>query len=240
MTDYDHRLVDLYDVDNPDGPDHDFYRALGDEISAESVLDLGCGTGILTVTFLGNNRQVVGIDPSQTMINYARQRNGAGGVNWILGDSRAIPSGTFDYAVMTGNVAQHISNHDWETTLRDLRQSLKRGGTLAFESRNPATREWESWVSEERTTRETAHGELVEWMDLSETTPGTIELQAHNLFVDANETITETLTLVFRDRHLLEQQLSAAGFTVEAVYGDWKRTPFVDTVSLMVFVARAR
>lgn len=48
MTDYDQRLVDLYDQDNPDGADHDFYRAVADEVSAESILDLGCGTGILT------------------------------------------------------------------------------------------------------------------------------------------------------------------------------------------------
>ena len=47
---YDPRIVDLYDLDNPDGPDHDFYRALADSRDARSILDLGCGTGILTVT----------------------------------------------------------------------------------------------------------------------------------------------------------------------------------------------
>ncbi|XQN48528.1 class I SAM-dependent methyltransferase, partial [Glutamicibacter creatinolyticus] len=55
------RLVDLYDADNPDGPDHDYYRELAARHAASSILDLGCGTGILTVTFAGPGRQVTGV-----------------------------------------------------------------------------------------------------------------------------------------------------------------------------------
>lgn len=36
----DSRLVALYDIDNPDGPDHDFYRSLANETGASSILDL--------------------------------------------------------------------------------------------------------------------------------------------------------------------------------------------------------
>lgn len=240
MTDYDRRLVDLYDQDNPDGPDHDFYRTLANEISAESVLDLGCGTGILTVTFAREGRDIVGLDPSATMLAYARRRADADAVKWILGDSSSIPRGGFDYAVMTGNVAQHVSDSDWERTLHELRQALKTGGTLAFESRNPAVCEWENWASGERATRETHHGTLIEWQDVSETSPGTVELRAHNLFTQTNETVTETLRLAFRSQNTLKQQLAAAGFMVEATYGDWSRNPFTQTAPIMIFVARAR
>lgn len=34
MPDHDPRIVALYDEDNPDGPDHDWYRLLADEIDA--------------------------------------------------------------------------------------------------------------------------------------------------------------------------------------------------------------
>lgn len=155
MNDYDRRRVALYDEDNPDGPDHDFYRVLADKVSAYSIVDLGCGTGILTVTFARQGRTVVGVDPSASMLAYARRRIGTAGVNWIVGDSRSIPAGLFDYAVMAGNVAQHMSDPDWNRTLSDLRKSLRKGGTLSFESRNPAVRAGESWASDERTTRET-------------------------------------------------------------------------------------
>lgn len=246
MTDYDPRIVELYDVDNPDGPDHDFYRTLADAVSARRILDLGCGTGLLTTTVAGQGRTVVGVDPSVTMLAYARRRPGAEAVTWVDGDSSSIPQGPFDYAVMTGNVAQHVPEADWTRTLRDLRQALDLGGVLAFETRNPTAHAWESWASEGRTTRDTPQGPLVEWteaVDLTggtDDTDGTVRLVTHNLFVETNDMVTETLVLAFRERSAIESQLSAAGFVVEAIYGDWLRTPFTADAPLMVFVARAR
>lgn len=128
MSDYDPRLVDLYDQDNPDGLDHDFYRSLADVRGARAIVDLGCGTGLLTVTFVTEGRRVVGVDPSAVMLDLARRRPGASGVEWIEGDSASIPGDDFDLAVMTGNVAQHIGDADWTRTLADLRRSLRAGG----------------------------------------------------------------------------------------------------------------
>ncbi|RIJ15014.1 class I SAM-dependent methyltransferase, partial [Clavibacter michiganensis subsp. insidiosus] len=76
MPDLDPRLVALYDGDNPDGPDHDFDRALAEEVGARSVLDLGCGTGMLTVSLATAGRRVVGVDPSAAMLDVARGRPG--------------------------------------------------------------------------------------------------------------------------------------------------------------------
>jgi SAM-dependent methyltransferase len=240
MTDYDPRIVDLYDADNPDGPDHEFYRALADDIGATSVLDLGCGTGILTVTLAQHDRTVVGVDPSPNMIDYARRREGADRVEWVLGDSRSVAAESADLALMTGNVAQHIDDDDWPRTLRDLRRALRPSGTLAFESRNPAARAWLSWSAAQPTTRQTMHGSLAEWMDVDETAPGVVRAEFHNRFTDTGHEIVQQETLYFRDRTAIEAELNAAGFTVHAVYGDWQRRPLAETSAVMIFVARAR
>lgn len=238
MNDYDVRLVELYDDDNPDGPDREFYRRLADEIGARAILDVGCGTGILTATFARSGRTVIGIDPSRSMLAYAADRADGQAVRWILGDSRDIPKEPFDYAVMTGNVAQHIPDGDWERTLADINRALRDNGVLAFESRNPNTRAWETWADEDPTIRDTSNGPLREWTEASETAPGRVMLTFHNLFEISGHHVTERITLAFRDRQLIERQLSDAGFVVDGVWSDWNRTPCAEDSPLMVFEAR--
>lgn len=239
MADYDPRIVDLYDEDNPDGPDHDYYRALADEHGAQAVLDLGCGTGILTVTLAQPGRSIVGVDPSAAMLAYARRRPGADAVTWVEGDSGAVPADPFDLVVMTGNVAQHIPDPAWDRTLRDLRRVVTDDAVIAFESRNPAARAWLDWNQPQPSVRETPHGPLREWSEAGEIGRGQVLLRAHNHFEATGDSVTEELVLTFRDRETLAAQLAAAGFEVTAVWGDWRRTPFDGTQPVMVLEARA-
>lgn len=239
MHDYDARIVDLYDGDNPDGDDHDYYRSLADRNGARSVLDVGCGTGILTVSFAATDRRVVGVDPSHAMLTYARNRPGADTVTWIEGDTRAVMEGDFDLIVMTGNVAQHIPDPDWERTLADLRALAHDRAILAFDSRNPAARAWESWHQPEPTVRDTMHGPLKEWYEVTELDDGKVLLRAFNVLVATGEHVLQEELLTFRDRDAITDQLKHAGFEVSDVWGDRNQTPFAGHEPIMVFEARA-
>jgi SAM-dependent methyltransferase len=240
MSDYDPRLVELYDLDNPNGPDHDFYRRLADTIEARTIVDLGCGTGLLTVSLAGPGRTVYGIDPSPNMLRFATGRPGAAAVHWAVGDSRDIPIRDADYALMTGNVAQHIVGADWPRTLADVHRALRPGGVLAFESRDPDARAWEQWGAQPPTTRETGHGPLREWLDVHSDGDGIVTLTAHNVFDSTGDHVVEELPLAFRSRALIEDQLAEAGYAIEAVYGDWHGSPHRAGAPLMVFQARTR
>lgn len=239
IKDYDPRIIDLYDGDNPGGVDHEYYRSLARDFDARAILDVGCGTGSLTVTFAKAGRTVVGMDPSTSMIKYASRRPGAESVKWIKCDSSLIEMGPFDFMVMTGNVAQHISDPQWERTLANLRCATNTGSLLAFESRNPAARAWVEWNQPEPTTRETVHGSLREWYEVVEREAGQILLKCHNYFERSNEYVLQDELLTFRTCETLEEQLSRVGFDVSAVWGDWNRTPFDGTQPVMVFEARA-
>lgn len=241
--DYDPRIVDLYDEDNPDGSDHDFYRSFAAD--AARIVDVGCGTGILTVTLASiqegsEQSAVVGIDPSPVMLDYARRRHGTENVIWVEGDSSDIPLHNIDLAIMSGNVAQHIPDSDWRRTLTDLRQSMATDGILAFESRNPEARAWESWSTKEKTRRMTRHGELVEWTEITTDDDRVVQMVAHNHFVASDDLVTEAQALVFRTKEEIQSDLEHAGFHVENVYGGWTEEPFDASSSIMVFVARAR
>lgn len=149
MADYDERIVALYDLDNPDGPDHDFYRSLAALSQVKAILDVGCDTGILTVTLAAGGRRVVGVDPSPAMLAFARRRPGADGVEWIDGDSQAAPRVPFDLAVMTGNVAQHLPEAHWGRTLRDLRARMADGGTVRLREHNRFGRQGDTVITEQ-------------------------------------------------------------------------------------------
>jgi trans-aconitate methyltransferase len=167
MRSTDPRIVSLNDIDNAAGDDHDYYRSLANRPGVHRVIDLGCGTGLLTITLPNSDRTVTGIDPDPGMLNYAKQRPGAERVRWILGDSSSIEEPA-DLVVMTGNVAQHIVGDAWDQTLGHITAALRPGGQLAFESRHPAAKEWRNWDRDHTYgTRQTAHGPLTEWLEIT-------------------------------------------------------------------------
>lgn len=238
----DPRLAALYDDDNPDGPDHDHYRALADRLGAESIIDLGCGTGLLTVTLAIDGRRVVGIDPDGGMLDVARRRVGTERVEWILGDSRDIPIDSFDLAIMTGNAAMHIGPDDWMRTLADIARGLRSGGALAFETRNPSAEQWRTWTPELTTgTRDTADGPLTEWLDITEPdVHGTVVLTAMNRFDATGEEVVITQPLTFRSLDRLAADLDAAGLDVIATAGGWAGESLTDDSFPIVLEARRR
>src|SRR5215813_12778864 len=86
----DPRLVELYDIENPRGADTDFYLRLAAELDARHILDLGCGTGLLTRELATPGRRVVGVDPAPAMLAFACRQPGAECVRWVEGDARAL------------------------------------------------------------------------------------------------------------------------------------------------------
>ncbi|GAB3920872.1 methyltransferase [Microlunatus endophyticus] len=238
----DPRLVGLYDRDNPGGADHDFYRALADEIAAGTIVDLGCGTGMLTVTLADHDRTVIGVDPSPTMLDFARRRSGAAAVTWVDGDASVIDSALgeqrADLIIMSGNTAQHILGADWSATLEQVRDGLRPGGLLAFESRNPDNRAWEDWT-EERTigSRDTPVGRMTEWLELISVTTEEVTFDAHNLFEVTGEDAVYRSTLAFRTAQELTADLAVAGLTVRSITGGWSQEPVTPASRIYVVTA---
>jgi ubiquinone/menaquinone biosynthesis C-methylase UbiE len=141
----DPRLAVFYNQLNPWGPSDDFYLQL--ITAAESVLDVGCGTGNLLrrARESGHTGRLVGLDPAAAMLSHASDRSD---VDWILGDLGTVSfDHEFDLVVMTGHVFQlFLTDDDIAAALGAVRVALAEGGRYAFETLNPRLRPWEQWT----------------------------------------------------------------------------------------------
>lgn len=232
----------LYDTENLWAVDDDFFLAFVNERPDGRVLDLGCGTGRLTLAIAAAGHRVVGIDPDAEALAAARRKPGASSVTWIDGTSAQIPDGiAFDVAIMTAHVAQAISNDDaWAQTLSDVHRALAPGGRLTFDSRDPAARAWERWTP--GTTRGVyalPDGTTVEtWIESTVRSDGLVSLTERRLLPNGVEAAAETAVLAFRSEPKLREDLEAAGFAIERVLGGWGAEAVGDGPGELIVIAR--
>ncbi|WP_327398789.1 methyltransferase domain-containing protein [Streptomyces sp. NBC_01288] len=104
---------------------------------ADAVLDMGCGTGQLTLPFASRVRAVVGVDPEPDMLRLARHTAEAQGVHnaiWMLGADTELPAlggllGERSLALMVVGQALHWMRH--EELFRAVAPHLRTGGGIA-------------------------------------------------------------------------------------------------------------
>lgn len=225
-----------YDVMNPWGPGDDFY--LGLVMSADRVLDVGCGTGTLLhrAREAGHTGRLCGLDPDPAMLNLARTRPD---IEWVLSDAASAGwDREFDVAVMASHAFQvFVSDDELRSSLGAIRAALAVGGRFAFETRHPRARAWESW----NTSFEVANpdGDVV-----------TVSYQVHKVTGDVvrfTETLAgqgwdrpqaETGSLRFLAPGPLAAFLRDAGFVIEEQFGGWNRSPLTAASEEIITIAR--
>lgn len=214
------RLAPLYDVFDSDRGDLDVYEALVDELGARSLLDVGCGTGNLACRLALEGIDVTGVDPALASLEVARGKPGAEKVRWLHGHATNLPSMTVDLAIMTGNVAQvFVEDAEWTRTLTCIREALRRGGWLVFETRDPAKRAWDHWTPERTRRRIDVAGEgpVERWNELLSENGELVTFRSMFHFLRDGEVLESTSTLRFRSRAEIEASLAVAGFQLDEV-----------------------
>jgi 2-polyprenyl-3-methyl-5-hydroxy-6-metoxy-1,4-benzoquinol methylase len=69
------RLAPIYDIVDGNRDDLAAYLSIADELGAERVLDVGCGTGCLAVLLAASGRTVVGVDPAWASLEVAKSKD---------------------------------------------------------------------------------------------------------------------------------------------------------------------
>jgi SAM-dependent methyltransferase len=214
------RLAELYDPLDPDRRDLDVYAGLAAEFGASTVVDIGCGTGTLACLLARRGLKVTGVDPAAASLEVARRKPGAGRVRWLHADATAVPPLGADLVTMTGNVAQvFVTDREWATVLRAVREALRPGGRLVFESRDPAKKAWLAW-NRDQTYRHVVipgAGPIQTWLDLTAAGEGLVSFRSTVVFASDGAVLVSDSTLRFRDRAELADSLASAGLVVDEV-----------------------
>lgn len=220
-------LIPLYDVLNAANHDHDFYRR---EIPswAERVIDLGCGTGRFARDLARRGFIVTAVDPAPGMIDFAKRQSGSDKVCWITGTAADLPQeNAADAIIMMGHAFQCLlTDETTRDTFRQIRSSLRKGGRLLFESRNPSVSPWSDWNGKQRISLE-GLGDDVE-IERKVLAVDGAHVVFEEIFHLPGQEISSRSTLRFPDKAAIEEQLRSAGFSDIQVFGFWDRRPFAE------------
>lgn len=235
------RLAELYDVLNPWEKRGDFGFYLPLVMSADAVLDVGCGTGALLrrAREVGHAGRLCGLDPADAMLEQARSRSD---IEWILGDLASVAwNQEFDLVVMTGHAFQvFVEDDEIRASLATIRSALTEDGHFAFETRNPLVRAWECWTPDNAVEVVTAAGAVLRMAhEVESPVEGdTVSFTTTFTIPGLDRPRLSRSTLRFLDADSLASFLFDAGLAIEDQFGDWDRLPLTGSSPEIITIVR--
>ena len=197
------------------------------------ILELGCGTGRVTIPVARTGAQIVGVDRSSEMLAHARRRTNrsrvSGSISWVRGDIRSLPfrsSTRFDLVMAPYGILQSLVREaDLKAALTSVSSVLAPGGVFGLDL-VPDLPVWKEYRNKVRFRGARRGGDsritLVESVRQDRSRHLTIFDQQ---FVEQRlgARRVRTFSLVFRTLSVRQMtaRLERAGFRVRAVLGDY-------------------
>jgi SAM-dependent methyltransferase len=245
------RLAALYDLDTAPlegGPDVDWFSGLARRTGGP-ILELGCGTGRITVPIAQDGHHVVGLDRSAAMLERAerRARRASVEVRWVEGDMRAFSfNEAFALIFVAFNSFLMLDADDRWACLARMREHLAPRGRVAIDVFQPdpeivvgkdggVVDEWERVDPES--------GRAVRKFSSSH---ANVDGVTQRIWYDettddgAVRRIGGTTTLHYLYRREADLLFSEAGFTIETLHGDYDGNPAGARSRKLLVVAKRR
>jgi SAM-dependent methyltransferase len=215
------------------------------------VLELGCGTGRVAVPLIKAGASVIGIDRSAPMLARARKRLLRAALTdramLVRGDIRELPFRSrrgFGLVMAPYGILQSLTRErDLRATLSSVARVLRRGGLFAMDL-VPDLPRWNEYkrrasIRGRRGTRSTIT--LIESVRQDRRRQLTIFDQEY-VERRGRERTVHRFALTFRTLSIpqMTRRLADAGFTVDAVLGDYQGGPWDARADVWVILARKR
>jgi SAM-dependent methyltransferase len=118
-----------------------FYARLAEKLGASRVLEIGAGTGRVSIPLARRGLEVTALEPSEKMLEIAREDASLEGVqiDWVQGDARHFSLETrFPLVIAPFNMLMHLYTiGDQDDALERIKAHLEPGGVFAFDLYQP-------------------------------------------------------------------------------------------------------
>lgn len=247
------RIARFYDDDYRDyDRDIPFIAALARQ-EGGPILELGSGSGRVLLPLAQQGHQVTGLDVSPDLMALARQK--LAGRPWrervtlIEDDFRTadLKGRTFRFAFSTSNTFMHVTDPEEQLqTLQNVHRHLATGGLLMLDFFNPdvARLTEMNGVQElaDRWTSASTSADVIKWsvrtVDWAAQTLETLFIYEEFLPDGTSRRTLCPFILRFLWPNEAELMLRAAGFTVEAILGDFDGDPYHSGSERLILLAR--
>ena len=208
------------------------------------ILDVCCGTGIVTIPLAKLGLETVGLDLSEPMLAQARGKAELPNLEFRLENALEFTlNKTFSLALMTGNAFQGFSGEAaLERLLKNIHAHLKTGGLFIFDTRLPegtdlSPTDFELWSEYENPT-----GQRVRHFGKRAAFDAASNVLHYKMkrVYEGGEELNSSISLTFTPYQDLLELLKKSGFEVLAVYGNWGLKPFEQGASHAIFKVKKR
>jgi ubiquinone/menaquinone biosynthesis C-methylase UbiE len=219
------------------------------------VLELGCGTGRITIPLAKSGVDVVGVDRSHPMLDLARARAArtlrtsrtsrtSGSIAFVRADIRQLPFRDRSVSMVLApyGVLQSLTRErDLIDTLESIARVAPRGATLGIDlvPDVPNWREYDNQVQLRGRTHDGTHLTLIESVRQDRRRHVTTFQQEYIERRGRRET-RHRFALTFRTLTVeqMSNRLERAGFRIETVLGDYRGQPWDERSDVWIILAK--
>ncbi|MCL2488715.1 MAG: class I SAM-dependent methyltransferase [Oscillospiraceae bacterium] len=208
----------------------------------ETLLDLACGTGSLSVLLAAEGIDVTAVDGSAEMLVQAQGKAAGREILFLQQDMRELDLyGTVQGAVCMLDSLNHITKTaELSAVFNRLRLFIEPGGLFIFDVNTPYKHR--TVLADSQFVLEQPDF-LCVWRNRLLANNADVLIQLDFFYEQPDKTYmrhTETIRERAYSEGMLRRLLTAAGFSVEAVYGDMSCGPPGQEEERMIFVARRK
>ena len=219
--------------------------------SGGAVLELGCGTGRVSIPIALSGIELVGLDSSSAMLERAQQKaetTGATGLSLLQADMRdfSLPDKFSLIIIPFRGLLSVLSVEDEVRVLKNIKRHLSPGGKLVFDIFVPdldmMVQEGDVPYHFRDVTDQSTGKQIVLWNQASyDSFAQVMSIRTTIEYLDYSGRVSDKIYRDFALRYIFRWEmyhlLRACGYDILALYGDFERRDFDENSENMIWVA---